>query len=171
MRELYVMRHAKSSWEDPNLSDFERPLNKRGIKSAKIISEFFVKKKYSFDYVLLSSSKRTKKTLNLILKKINKPKKIKSSSKLYLVNENEIIANIKNIHKKFKKVLIINHEPALKNLVIKLTKNKDNSNFKLLNYKFPTCAFAKIVFDTNDWINIEEKGIISEFVRPKDLVI
>ena len=40
-----------------------------------------------------------------------------------------------------------------------------------LNYKFPTCAFAKIVFDTNDWINIEEKGIISEFVRPKDLVI
>ena len=44
MRVLYVMRHAKSSWEDPNLSDFERPLNKRGIKSAKIISEFFVKK-------------------------------------------------------------------------------------------------------------------------------
>jgi len=85
------MRHAKSSWEDPNLSDFERPLNKRGIKSAKTISEFFVKKKYSFDYVLLSSSKRTKKTLNLILNKINKPKKIKSSSKLYLVNENEII--------------------------------------------------------------------------------
>ncbi len=114
MRELYVMRHAKSSWEDPNLSDFERPLNKRGIKSAKIISEFFVKKKYSFDYVLLSSSKRTKKTLNLILKKINKPKKIKSSSKLYLVNENEIIGYIKNIHKRFKKVLLINHEPALK---------------------------------------------------------
>ena len=79
--------------------------------------------------------------------------------------------NIKNIHKKFNKVLLINHEPALKNLVIKLTKNKHNSNFKLLNYKFPTCAFVKIVFDTNDWINIEEKGIISEFVRPKDLVI
>ena len=53
MLKLYVMRHAKSSWDYPNLDDHERPLSKRGKKNAKMICEFFVKKKYKFDYILL----------------------------------------------------------------------------------------------------------------------
>ena len=69
MLKLYVMRHAKSSWDNPNLDDHERPLSKRGEKNAKKICEFFVKKNYKFDYILLSSSKRTKKTLKILLKK------------------------------------------------------------------------------------------------------
>ena len=52
MLKLYVMRHAKSSWDHPNLEDHERPLSKRGKKNAKKICEFFVKKKYKFDYIL-----------------------------------------------------------------------------------------------------------------------
>ena len=91
MYELYVMRHAKSSWSDLNLSDFERPLNGRGKKNAKLMCEFFVKKKFIFDYVMVSSSKRTEKTLKIILKKLSKPKKIFSSKKLYLTNEQKII--------------------------------------------------------------------------------
>ena len=76
MYELYVMRHAKSSWSDLNLSDFERPLNGRGKKNAKLMCELFVKKKFIFDYVMVSSSKRTEKTLKIILKKLSKTKKI-----------------------------------------------------------------------------------------------
>ena len=91
MLELYVMRHAKSSWEDINLEDYKRPLNKRGKKNAKMICEFFVKKKYYFDYILVSSSKRTVKTLKILLKKIDKPKKIISTKKLYLTSEDKII--------------------------------------------------------------------------------
>jgi len=49
MLKLYVMRHAKSSWDHSNLDDHERPLSKRGKKNAKKICEFFVKKKYKFD--------------------------------------------------------------------------------------------------------------------------
>ena len=69
MFELYVMRHSKSSWSNLNLEDFDRPLNKRGKKNAKLVCEFFVTKKINFDYVLVSSSKRTKKTLQILLKK------------------------------------------------------------------------------------------------------
>ena len=75
MYELYVMRHAKSSWDDVSINDFDRPLNKRGKKNAKMICEFFVKKKSKFDYALISSSKRTKKTFQILSKKINKTKK------------------------------------------------------------------------------------------------
>jgi len=45
------MRHSKSSWSDPNLDDFDRPLSKRGKNNAKLICEFFIKKNYKFDYV------------------------------------------------------------------------------------------------------------------------
>ena len=75
------MRHAKSSWDHPNIDDHERPLSKRGKKNAKKICEFFVKKKYYFDCILVSSSKRTVKTLKILLKKIDKPKKIEKKDK------------------------------------------------------------------------------------------
>tara|TARA_B100001142_G_scaffold233554_1_gene231878 strand:- start:195 stop:719 length:525 start_codon:yes stop_codon:yes gene_type:complete len=169
MLKLYVMRHAKSSWDHPNLDDHERPLSKRGEKNAKKICEFFVKKNYKFDYILLSSSKRTKKTLKILLKKIDKPKKIISSKKLYLSSEDKIIDIIKKIPKKYKSVLLINHEPTVRNLIRSLTKNHNNNHFKLLNYKFPTSAFAKIYFDFNEWNKLDGNGLIKEFMRPKDL--
>jgi len=107
MFKLYVMRHAKSSWHDLTIDDYDRSLSKRGKKNAKKICEFFVKRKYKFDYVLVSSSKRTAKTLKILLKKIEKPKKIISSKKLYLASEHIIINTIKKIPKKFKSVLLI----------------------------------------------------------------
>ena len=55
MFKLYVMRHAKSSWHDLTIDDYDRSLSKRGKKNAKKICEFFVKRKYKFDYVLVSS--------------------------------------------------------------------------------------------------------------------
>ena len=76
MLHLYVMRHSKSSWSDPSLDDFDRPLSKRGKNNAKLICEFFIKKNYRFDYVLVSSANRTKKTLSILLKKIATPRKI-----------------------------------------------------------------------------------------------
>ena len=169
MFKLYVMRHAKSSWHDLTIDDYDRSLSKRGKKNAKKICEFFVKRKYKFDYVLVSSSKRTAKTLKILLKKIEKPKKIISSKKLYLANEDIIINMIKKIPKKFKSVLLINHEPAVRNLVRSITKNQNNNHFKILNYKFSTAAFAKIYFNFNNWSQLDRNGLLKEFIRPKDL--
>ena len=57
----------------------------------------------------------------------------------------------------------------MKNLVRNLTKNHNTNNFKLMNYKFPTSAFAKIEFDIKSWNEVEKKGVLKEFIRPKDL--
>ena len=104
-----------------------------------------------------------------MLKKIEKPKKIISSKKLYLASEQIIINTIKKIPKKFKSVLLINHEPAVRNLVRSITKNQNNNHFKLLNYKFSTAAFAKIHFNFNNWSQLDRNGLLKEFIRPKDL--
>lgn len=170
MLELYVMRHAKSSWDNLQLPDHDRPLSDRGKRNAKKICEFFVKKQIKFDLVLVSSSIRTKKTLKILQKKLEKPKKIITSKSLYLANENKIALKIKKIKKDYKKVLLINHEPSVTNLVNYLVKNKENSLFKLMNYKFPTAAFAKIVFDLDNWSKINDRtGLLKNFIRPKDI--
>ncbi len=169
MFELYVMRHAKSSWEDLNIDDFERPLNKRGKKSAKKICEFFVKKKYKFDFALISSATRTRSTFEILSKDIPEPKTIEYSKSLYLADQYAIINKIKKISSNHKSILLINHEPTVKNLVRYLTKNHETNNFKLMDYKFPTAAFAKIKFDIKSWDEIEKKGMLKEFIRPKDL--
>ena len=165
------MRHSKSSWSNLNLEDFDRPLNKRGKKDAKLICEFFIKKKINFDYVLVSASKRTKKTLQLMLKRLKRPKKIISSKKLYLTDEKKIIKYIKKVPKTYNSILLINHEPAITNLVRELIKNHNSNLFKLLNYKFSTSAFAKINFKIKDWSEVVNKGVLKEFVRPKDIQV
>ena len=169
MHQLYVMRHAKSSWDDSRINDLDRPLSKRGKKNAKMICEFFIKRKIKFDYALISSSKRTRKTFQILSKKITKPKKVNFSKDLYLVDENVITKKIKEISSEYKSILVINHEPLVKNLVRNLTKNHNTNNFKLMNYKFPTSAFAKIEFDIKAWNEVEKKGVLEEFIRPKDL--
>ncbi len=75
----------------------------------------------------------------------------------------------RKLPKKYKSVLLINHEPTVRNLIRSLTKNHNNNHFKLLNYKFPTSAFAKIYFDFNEWNKLDGNGLIKEFTRPKDL--
>jgi len=165
------MRHAKSSWDDLSINDFDRPLSKRGKKNAQLVCEFFVKKKFKFDYALISSSKRTKKTFQILSKKIIKPKKVNFSKELYLVNENVITKKIKEISSEYKSVLVINHEPSVKNLVRNLTNNHNTNSFKLINNKFPTAAFAKIEFDIKSWNEVEKKGVLKEFIRPKDLQV
>lgn len=170
MLELYVMRHAKSSWDNLKLTDHDRPLSSRGKKNAKKICEFFVKKQIKFDLVLVSSSTRTQKTLKILQKKLEKPKKIITTKSLYLANENEIALKIKKIKEDYKKVLLINHEPSVTNLVNYLVKNKENNLFKLMKYKFPTAAFAKIIFNLDKWSLINENtGILKNFIRPKDI--
>lgn len=169
MIQLYVMRHAKSSWYDGNLIDHERPLSKKGKKDAKKVCEFFVKKRIYFDYLILSTSKRTKKTAKIIFSKIKKPKKIIITKKIYLKSENVILNLLKKIPFNYKKVLLINHDPAVKNLSKALIKNNNSNLFKLMNYKFPTGSFVKIIFKINNWKYIEKNGTIRDFIRPKDI--
>ena len=91
MLNLYVMRHSKSSWNEHNINDFERPLSKRGRKDIKLIIAFLKKKKITFDLACVSSSKRTKQTFKLLKKKIKIEKEL-FSKKLYLSDADKILS-------------------------------------------------------------------------------
>ena len=95
MLNLYVMRHSKSSWNEHNINDFERPLSNRGRKDIKLIITFLKKKKITFDLAYISSSKRTKQTFKILKKDISF-KKIIYSKKFYLCSKNIILNILKN---------------------------------------------------------------------------
>jgi phosphohistidine phosphatase len=166
MLNLYVMRHSKSSWNDHNISDFERPLSSKGRKDIKFIIKFLKIKKIKFDFAYVSSSKRTKETFKLLKKKIKIKKKI-FTKKLYLSNEDKIFNIIKKTKNNYKSILLVNHEPACKNLVNKLIKK---NYFLFKEKKFSTSAITKITFSIKKWKKIKERsGKLVFFKRPIDL--
>jgi len=162
MLNLYVMRHSKSSWNVPNINDFERPLSSKGRKDIKFIIKFLKKKKIKFDFAYVSSSKRTTQTFKLLKKKVIIKKEI-LSKKLYLTDENKIFNIIKNTKKNYKNILLVNHEPACKNLVNKLIKK---NYFLFKEKKFSTSAFS-----IKKWKKLNERvGKLIFFKRPIDLI-
>ena len=167
MLNLYVMRHSKSSWNEPNIDDFQRPLSSKGRKDIKFIIKFLKKKKIKFDLAYISSSKRTKQTFKLLKKKIKIRKEL-FSKKLYLSDENKIFNTIKKTKKNYKDILLVNHEPACKNLVSKLIKK---NYFLFKEKKFSTSGIAKITFLIKKWKELKEySGKLVFFKRPIDLI-
>ena len=167
MLNLYVMRHSKSSWNDANINDFDRPLSPKGRKDIKFIIKFLKRKKIKFDFAYVSSSKRTKQTFKLLKKKIKIKKEIFSKN-LYLTDENKILNIIKNTKKNYKNILLVNHEPTCKNLVNKLIKK---NYFLFKKKKFSTSAITKITFPINKWKKLNEfSGKLVFFKRPIDLI-
>ena len=89
MKTLYLVRHAKSSWKYPNLDDFERPLNKRGRKSAPFMGKILKKLKVAPDLIISSPANRTAMTARIIADMINYPlEKIRYSESIYEFSEN-----------------------------------------------------------------------------------
>ena len=165
MLNLYVMRHSKSSWNDHNINDFERPLSNRGKKDIKLIIAFLKKKKITFDLAYISSSRRTKQTFKILKNNIS-CKKIIYSKKFYLCSESFILNTIKNVKRKYKNILIVNHEPCCKNLVLKLIKK---NKLSFIKKKFSTSAIAKLVFNIKKWENLKNySGNLNLFKTPKD---
>ena len=165
MLNLYVMRHSKSSWNDDNIEDFERPLSNKGRNDIKLIIAFLKKKKITFDLAYISSSKRTKQTFKILKNNIS-CRKIIYAKKFYLCNESFILNTIRKTKKKYKNILIVNHEPCCKNLVLKLIKK---NKLSFLNKKFSTSAIAKLAFSIEDWKNLKNySGNLTLFKTPKD---
>ncbi|NBY89545.1 MAG: hypothetical protein EBQ45_02550, partial [Proteobacteria bacterium] len=136
-------------------------------KDIKFIIKFLKNKKTKFDFAYVSSSKRTTHTFKLLKKKI-KIKRVILSKKLYLTDENKIFNIIKSTKKKYKNILLINHEPACKNLVNKLIKK---NYFFFKEKKFSTSAITKITFSIKKWKNLNKRrGKLIFFKRPIDLI-
>ena len=162
MKKLIIVRHCKSSWSDLSLSDYDRPLNKRGERDGSIMSKELSKKIKYVDLLISSSSKRTKLTSNFFIDKININKKEYRDDFYHSSSEN-IISILAKINNKIKSVIIIGHNPGFTDLVNSLT------NINLFN--LPTTGIVMVNVNIKNWSEISKKNKneISWIKFPKEL--
>ena len=161
MKNLFLLRHAKSSWDNAALADFDRPLSKRGISNAIQLSEYIQKHSISFDLVLSSPSERTQSTLDLVLSSFDPIPATTLKESIYHASALSLSELIKEQDEEINNLLVIGHNPGLHILTESLT------NESIVN--FPTCAFAKIT-NFNHWKDVDA-GILTleSVITPKEL--
>lgn len=166
-RQLFVLRHAKSSWDDPGLEDHERALAPRGQRAVKVLHEHLKGSGIEPALVLCSSSRRTRETLEGIQpggEHLIEPE-------LYGADAGSVIERLRRIPDDVPSVMVIGHNPAMQMVVLRLAARPgDDAKLSDVQNKFPTGALATLELDCG-WSELRPGcARLSSFVWPKQLV-
>ena len=160
MKNLILIRHAKSSWETP-IKDIERPLYPRGISDAHLVSSNCIKFLPTQFVILSSIAKRASETAFIFAKNINYPtENIIFKKELYTFNETQLEKMIRSCDSSIENIILFGHNEAITNFVNKF------GNIFINNV--PTSGFVSLQFDTDNWKNIS-KGEIKKILFPENL--
>lgn len=171
MLTLLLLRHAKSSWDDPGLDDFDRPLTKRGTKAAAAIGQYIDKAKLAPGVVLCSTAVRTRATLTLVLREIDCPApRVSFEDSFYLAPASVLLDRLRECDGKHSTVLIVAHNPGIHALALELAGDGSREHLNELAMQFPTAALAHFRFRAPSWSTIlPATGEIIDFVLPRKL--
>jgi len=156
MKTIYIVRHGKSSWENPSLADHDRPLLSTGIKKTKRIAKFLQSKKIKPDLLLSSSAVRAYQTAEIIAKAIGyKIDKIKKEPGLYHASPDEIFSELYALPDEIVSVMIFGHNPAFTYFV--------NHFLSPTIENLPTSGTVSINFDCDKWNQISDSAFHINF--------
>ncbi len=161
MKNLILLRHAKSSWKNPTLSDFDRPLNKQGIKNAPAMAELLQQKNIPIHLILSSSAKRTSETTKTFVKVLDYKNEIFILDDLYLASSRTILNKIHLVEEVYESILVVCHNPGI----------TDVANYigDIPIDNIPTTGFVGFSFD-DKWKNLRENCCkVLFFEYPKKL--
>jgi phosphohistidine phosphatase len=144
MKQLLIVRHAKSSWEDFSVPDFERPLNDRGKKDAPLMAQRLLDRNIVPDEFITSPAKRARKTAELFAKTLNVPKEnITEARELYEASPEAFFEVIRKASVSASVVILFSHNPGITAFVNKLTAVTIDD--------MPTCGIFALSCDIKDW--------------------
>ena len=160
MKTLFVLRHAKSSWDDPDLADFDRPLNDRGTTSAPFMGRLMTTNGFSPDVILSSPAVRARETSTLTKKGGDLDAEIRFDDRIYEASPATLRQVVGYADDEFRSVMIVGHNPGMEGFIRYLTGRLE---------PMPTAALAVIDLDIASWRDINgETGILRKIFRPKD---
>jgi len=161
MRILNLIRHAKSSWADAGQADINRPLNKRGTKACRKMAPAIEQAGCGFDYIVASPACRAQQTIEGIASVLSIDNWITEES-LYTFDWRQLQQCVVKLDNSAPEALLVGHNPAITEFC------NYRSDARIDNV--PTCAYARIVFDTDNWAEVETAtGQMSVFLTPKTL--
>jgi phosphohistidine phosphatase len=160
MKTLYLLRHAKSSWDDATLPDRERPLEPRGERDAAKMSKHWSQRHDKPDMIVSSPAARALATAKIVAQGLEyKTKKITVADRLYAATEDSLLAVIEGLDDTLGSVMLVGHNPGITELA---------QHFDSKIAHMPTCALAEFSFEAESWAGIgQARPVHTFFGSPK----
>jgi phosphohistidine phosphatase len=162
MKTLLVLRHAKSSWNDPALDDHERPLNRRGRRDAPRMGELVREYRLMPDVLISSDAVRARMTAEAMAETLHYAGEILLDQHLYMASPDDILSLLRRVRQNAETVMIVGHNPGLEELVEQLTGERQD---------LPTASLSQIVLSIDRWRDLTSstRGTLMGHWRPKEL--
>jgi len=169
-RTLLLLRHAKSSWSEPGLSDHDRPLAPRGRRAAGLIAAHLRAAEIRPALVLCSSARRTRDTLAVLRASLDETTEVRIEERLYGAGGTEILALLRTIDEAVPTVMVIAHNPGLEDLALALAGDGADPALRQLRSKFPTGALATLDVASAGWPQLAfGEAFLRSVVLPREL--
>lgn len=160
MKTLLILRHAKSSWDNPDLADFERQLNEQGLKDAPFVGKLMREREVRVDLVLSSPAQRARETATLVKQTAGFAAEIRYDERIYEASPISLLYLLAETPDEFAAVLLVGHNPGLEGLIKILIGGIQ---------PMPTAALAEINLNIEHWREIASGcGKLNFIIRPKD---
>jgi phosphohistidine phosphatase len=161
MLTLYLLRHAKSSWDDASQRDFERPLTERGREACELVGEFIEEKGIEFDLVLVSTAVRTRETIERVKERAKLRSEVRYDDRIYEATVSQLLQVISQVGNDRENVLLVGHNPGMEELLTLLTGE---------HLRVTTANFAKIKIHATKWSDsLANTGALDWIIRPKEI--
>ena len=164
MKKIYLMRHAKSSWDNQQLTDFERPLNNRGYRDAPLMGKWLAENNILPELIISSPALRAYFTARTVASQIRYPlSKIETNELIYDADTENLFEIVNSIKDKVNSLMLFGHNPALTQFSNYLSdKHIDN---------IPTCGFVEIDLNISTWKEVVvDSGNLVQFIFPKKII-
>lgn len=174
MRTLYLLRHAKSAWDEPSLHDHDRPLAPRGRRAAATMAKYLAQRKGgppNLDLILCSTACRARQTLERVLPAWSKPPAVEFHRELYLCGADTLLHWLRALPDEIRSILLVAHNPDLQELACSLAGDGPPDRLRRLEEKLPTGAFVTLELPDGRGWDVLEPGAATlvEFVTPREL--
>lgn len=169
---LLLLRHAKSSWDDPGLGDFERPLAPRGLRAAPAMGAEIEARDWVPDLAIVSAAVRARQTLDLAAAEWRTSPAVRFEQKLYMASTPSILALANAIDTQIQTAMLVGHNPGMENFARFLAgPSSKRPALDTMVEKFPTTALARFTFE-GEWRSLTGGGAaLTHFLRPRDLAL
>ena len=158
---IYLLRHAKSSWDEPELLDHQRPLAKRGRKAVALLRDHFHRSGVAPDLVLCSSAVRATQTLEGVREGLPPGARVEIDSELYAASAASLLGRLQRLPEEVGSVMLVGHNPEIEDLATELSGGGDPDALSALEAKYPTGGFATLAFE-GSWAQLGPEGATLE---------
>jgi len=153
LKRLTLMRHANAQWQDPQISDFDRPLNRRGHSEAEAMGRRLLELQLVPSILLTSTARRAEQTAEIVTRELGvSARNIRAEESLYLASPEDILRIVQSTGPRIRHLMVVGHNPGISEVAQLLAPNRNIGELS-------TAAIGSFTFETNSWAGVEARNL------------